>query len=382
LFKAEIAVNFLSFNIIYSLSVHYVCYLFSNQKIYILKYFYILRRFYPFRIVTRVSLSKTKKMNIFQRLEKFVKDVFKTTVEVFFEALRLSPNAQGYVSGSITELLLKQYLQKRGFEVKRIREKWEGKKHANHHGDFYFRKPQGVWFVLESKGVKSNAEKWHKLYNHDRLVKFLFDHSEKISWIVQNSDIEPQITAWISENLPKFEAEYANTIYTYEEVQDHLNSGSTRKTKKSLAIEALKNFSREEINKMIEERLAYLMSKLKVLETHFVSGTSGASERTQATPRKDEFNLISIDIFLRYSEHKFLFANPKQLDASGADANHLQQNYIMGFIFTDEENNLQLDLTDEWYESIEEAYRSINTEDAVNEIDMQEDIRNVLLSEE
>lgn len=92
-------------------------------------------------------------MTIFQRLEKFVKDVFKTSLEVFFEALRLSPNAQGYVSGSITELLLKQHLEHRGFEVKRIREKWEGTKHPNHHGDFYFRKPIGKWFVLESKGV-------------------------------------------------------------------------------------------------------------------------------------------------------------------------------------------------------------------------------------
>lgn len=320
-------------------------------------------------------------MTIFHQLEKFVKDVFKTTVEVFFEALRLSPNAQGYVSGSITELLLKQYLQHQGFEVKRIREKWEGKKHANHHGDFYFRKPGGAWFVLESKGVKSNSEKWHKLYNYDRLVKFLFDHSEKISWINQNDDIEPQITAWIHENLPKLKTEYAHTIYTYEEVQDHLNSGSTRKTKKSLAIEALKDFSREEINKMVEERLAYLISKVKVLETHFVSGTSGASERTQATPRKDEFNLISVDIFLRHSEHKFLFANPKQLDASGADANHLQQNYIMGFVFADESNNLQLDVTDEWYENLEEAYQSINSEEAVNEQDMQADNRNILIKE-
>lgn len=320
-------------------------------------------------------------MTVFQKLENFVKIVFKTSIEVFFEALRLSPNAQGYVSGSITELLLKQHLLNNGFEVRRIREKWEGKKHPNHHGDFYFRKPNGKWFVLESKGVKSNSEKWHKLYNYDRLLKFMFDHSEKISWIDQNNEIEPQITAWISQNLPKFKTEYANTLYTFEEIQDHIRSGSTRKTKKSLAIDSLQDYSRDEINSMIEQRLFYVMSKVKVLETHFVSGVSGSSDRTQATPRKDEFNLISIDIFLRHSEHKFLFANPKQLDASGADANHLQQNYIMGFIFTEENGNLKLNLTDEWYENIEEAYDSINSEDAVNEENMQEDIRNAFLKE-
>lgn len=50
-------------------------------------------------------------MNIVKRLENFITKVFKTTLEVFLEALKLSPNAQGYVSGSITELLLKKYLE-------------------------------------------------------------------------------------------------------------------------------------------------------------------------------------------------------------------------------------------------------------------------------
>lgn len=326
-------------------------------------------------------------MTIFQRLEKFVKDIFKTTVEIFFEALQLSPNAQGYVSGSITELLLKQCLENHGLEVKRIREKWEGKKHPNHHGDFYYKCKCKIgecshadkWFVLESKGVKSNSEKWHKLYNYERLLKFLFDHSEKINWINQDEDVEPQIVTWLDIHLPKFKTDYANTLYTYEEVQDYLKSGSTRKTKKSEAIDLLRDNSREEINKMIDDRLAYVMSKVKVLETHFVSGTSGVSDRTQATPRRDEFNLISIDIFFRHSAHKFLFANPKQLDASGADANHLQQNYIMGFVFTQLDGTLKLNLTEDWYENFWDAFFSVNIEDAVNELDMQEDIRNVLL---
>ena len=113
-------------------------------------------------------------MTIFQKLEAFVVKTFKTTLEVFLAALKMSPNAQGYVNGSITELLLKQHLESLDYEVKRIREKWEGRKHANHHGDFYFRKNgTNDWFVLESKGVKSNSEKWHKLYNYENLKKFL-----------------------------------------------------------------------------------------------------------------------------------------------------------------------------------------------------------------
>lgn len=321
-------------------------------------------------------------MTIFQRLEIFVRTIFKTTIEVFFEALQLSPNAQGYVSGSITELLLKNHLQNIGFEVKRIREKWEGRKHPNHHGDFYFRHPEKqnqCWFVLESKGVKSNSEKWHKLYNYDRLIKFLYDHSNKISWIDQTRSIELQITEWVNTNLPLFQTRYRSMLYDYEEIQKYLRNIPRRETDKSRAIQALSNYTREEIGAMIEERLNYLLSKIKVLETHFVSGTSGSNERTQATPRKDEFNLISIDIFLRHSEHKFLFANPKQLESSGEDANHLQQNYIMGFIFTQDDGSLKLEVTDEWSDNLTEIFETINIADAVDEEHMQVDNRNLLV---
>jgi len=150
-------------------------------------------------------------MDIFEKITRFVKRVFKTNLEVFFEALKLSPNAQGYVSGSITELLLKKKLEEEyGFEVKRIREKWEGRKHPNHHGDFYFRKPDtDYWFVMESKGIKSNSEKWHKLYNFEKLKSFLTTHKDKISWLRSDKNVETQIADWLNTNLPKFCQEYS-----------------------------------------------------------------------------------------------------------------------------------------------------------------------------
>ncbi len=319
-------------------------------------------------------------MNIFQKLEAFVTKTFKTTLEIFLEALRISPNAQGYVNGSITELLLKQHLEGLGYEVKRIKEKWEGKKHANHHGDLYFRK-NGTedWFVLESKGVKSNTEDWNKLYNLPRLKKMLFDYNEVIHWLDREHEIEPQIDEWIAANLP--DLLNAPTLYTYEEIHDYLNNPPKKETAKMVAMQALAAYSREEIDTMIKDRLRYVMSKVMVLDTHFVSGTSGASERTQATPRKDEFNLISINIVLRYNEHKFLFANPKQLDSSGKDANHLQQNYIMGFVFTQPDGSLELDLTDEWYDSFNDVCETLAHADAVANDEMQIDNRNVIVEE-
>ncbi len=81
-------------------------------------------------------------MNIFQRLEKFVSDVFKTTLEIFLEALKLSPNAQGYVSGSISELLLKKNLQELGFEVNGFGKNGKGKNMHNITVTFTFVKIQ------------------------------------------------------------------------------------------------------------------------------------------------------------------------------------------------------------------------------------------------
>jgi hypothetical protein len=135
----------------------------------------------------------------------------------------MSPNAQGYVNGSVTELLLKQHLESLDYEVKRIREKWEGKKHSNHHGDFYFRKNgTNDWFVLESKGVKSNTEDWNKLYNLPKLTKILFDYHEVIHWIDKSKEIEPQINEWIKNNLPDLLTD--PTLYSYEEIHDYLNN--------------------------------------------------------------------------------------------------------------------------------------------------------------
>jgi hypothetical protein len=325
-------------------------------------------------------------MSIFDKLTQFVKDVFKTNLEIFLEALQLSPNAQGYVAGSITELLLKQKLENEfGFEVKRIREKWEGEKHPQHHGDFYFRNSESPWFVMESKGVKSNSEKWHKLHNYENLKRFMFNNSDKIFWLDGKLDDEQkivEINEWIKENLPKFQDEYASVLYDFEEIQKYLKNLPKRETTKSKAITSLKDFQREDINRMITERLDYVKSKIKVLETHFVAGVSNANNREIATPRKDEFNLISIDIFLRYNEHKFLFANPKHLDSSGGYSDHLQQNYIIGFVFMDDKANDVLSITEDWYEDLNDVYATLNDEDAIDEQEMQIDSRKVILINE
>jgi len=316
-------------------------------------------------------------MDTISRLTRFIQDVFKTTLDIFLEALQLSPNAQGYVSGSITELLLKRVLERdHGLEVKRIKEKWEGTKHLKHHGDLYFRRPpDGAWYVLESKGVKSNSERWHKLYNLANLDKFLTAHSEKIPWVDQAQPAQPQVQVWLRRNLPRMFTDYAQLLYDYEEVSKYIRNRPKRETPKSRAIDALGTLSREEIARMIDERISYVRSRVSVLETHLVSGTSASSQRTQATPRKDEFNLLAVDLVLRWHDHKFLFTNPNLLDPSEDDNNHLQQNYVIGFTFSGDSDEPSLSYTEEWFDNFADAFDTLDAADAVSEADMQIDQR-------
>ena len=313
-------------------------------------------------------------MAIVQELREFVCATFKTTLRVFLEALKLSPNAQGYVRGSVTELLLKEELEGQGYEVERIKEKWEGPKHPNHHGDFYVRRPSSDWVVVESKGVKSNSEKWHKLYNYERLVKFLFDHKEKIGWLDVAKDCEQQIRQWISDNLPRYTTEYVDDLYDYEEVMGYRPPKTP--TRKSRNIDLLRGHSREQLGELIRERLLYLETRMGVLETHFVAGATSGN-RSQATPRKDEFNIVSIDIFLRYPRHLFLFANPRNLESSGSDPSHLQQNYVVGFVFRGAGGRDAVHYGEDFSESFDEVFDSVCAEDVVQETDRQVDHRNV-----
>ena len=314
-------------------------------------------------------------MGIKHELGDFVRETFGTSLIVFLQALKLSPNAQGYVRGSITELLLLHELESRGYEVLRIREKWEGQKHPRHHGDFYVRKKgSDRWIVLEAKGVKSNSEKWHKLHKRRALIKLLSVHSEKIPWINHAQGEEIQIKRWISQHLPRFDNDFRENLYDYEEIIKYRRPQSP--TSKSRVIDKLRQFNREEIAALIDERIAYVRTQLGVLETHFVAG-AGSGNRTQATPRKDEFGLVAVDIFLRYDKHLFLFANPRDLASSKPDPEHLQQNYVIGFVFRDQAGEPSYSHVDEFTDNFDEAFESVRDDDTVDESDMQVDNRNL-----
>jgi hypothetical protein len=298
------------------------------------------------------------------RFELIVKRILAVDLATFEQAILMSPNAQGYIAGAISEILLKRHLMQKGYEILRIKEKWEGDKHQNHHGDFYIRiKGTTSWFVLESKGVKSNSEKWHKLYNYNNLIGFLTKHIALTPF--KN---EKELESFVKKELPLFLSKYSEDLYTFNDIKKYNCDG--RSTCKAKIISKLKSLPIEELEKLINERLNYVMSKIRVIETHLVSGGSEKSARTQATPRIDEFNILGLDLFIRTEKHNFLFANPKLLEPSSADKNHLQQNYIVAILFSPFN---EIAAISPWENEISKV--KLSAKEAINEKDMQIDHR-------
>lgn len=210
-------------------------------------------------------------------IEQFSQDMFGVKAETLQEALLRSPSARGYILGAISELMLKHHLEALGFKVLRIKEKWEGKK--LHHGDYYVSLDETNWFVVESKGLKSNSEKWAGTSGKS--------YFERLS---TSKRVNPE-TSWF----------------------------------KALPGESV-NLIRSEPNQ----------SEFRLCQTHMPNGRTVNEKtengRSQASPRADEFHLLAVDMFSKTGVHEFVFAVSDELERSKKDKNHLLQNYFITLV--------------------------------------------------
>jgi len=253
-------------------------------------------------------------MELIDRTRKLVKGLFNVDLEVFTEAIRISPNTQGYILGAISEYLLKSLLESQGYELLRIMEKWKGKKILRHHGDFYIRKKgSSHWYVLESKGLKSNSEEWHGLNKKRSLVRFLKTWNKTSKVFSSEKEIEEWCVTNFESDLKKI--------------------------------------------------------RVKVLETHFVAGRS--EQRKIATSRNDEFDYVAVDLALRTGKHEFIFARPTDLPPSKDNPKHLQQNYVIDVMLQGKKEYLSI--KPPWHLKFDEIFD--DTKAPINEKDMQIDER-------
>ena len=261
----------------------------------------------------REDRSPDKWVSVF---EDICKKQFGTSAPDVVQSLLLSPNARGYILGSLSELLLARYLMDQGFVVKRIKEKWVGDK--LHHGDFYVSRDEKKWYVIESKGLKSNSERWHKL----------------------------------------------NAI-------DPSREGVQRWFQKKRAGEFLRWWESIDGNRRERILSAGTFNRSKIFETHFVSGTGGRAGREIATPRSDEFHIVALDLHLRTGLHEWAFAAAKSLEPTESHAEHLKQNYLIDIVVPDVDTKPTL--TGPWTADFAKLFSTLT--DPVNMDDMQVDLR-------
>lgn len=258
---------------------------------------------------------------------------------VFKEALRSSPSAQGYIAGAVSEVLLKEYLEANGFEVIRIKEKPSGGNNAKNfeaRGDFYVRKASSTenkWLVIESKGLKSNSE-----FRGGKL-----DSATKVFSFLKNRTF----------NALSPEAVYAKGYRTYQRTKalweikhpgkqfPPFNWSKDFPGPDSYSLESLWG-SVEELRDWTMSLDPYLFTEkayrsvsgaLAILETHQPSKRVGISTGiSQAAPLVYDFNIMSVDLFLRTGKHEFVFMNSEQISHSPTSPEHLYQNYTIDIL--------------------------------------------------
>lgn len=278
-----------------------------------------------------------------ENMTNYIKKNFGVDVDVFLEVLKMSPGAEGYIHGSLSELLFKEYAENLGYEVLRIKEKPEGGYNAKSddaRGDFYIRKKDSKkdeWYVVECKGVKSNSEKRSGLLKRTSCINLLNKHSvvrEKHLLSIYKSGENAY-----TKSKEKWEKKNKGTFPKFKWNKNNPGPGipvltGLWKSKEEIE-EWLGNFPKDSFS---EDAYWNLTAPIRLLQTHMPSTRIDLVTKIKSTgPLVTEFNILCVDLFLKTGKHEFVFANGENLNPQGKSPNHLQQNYSID-ILTSKDN--------------------------------------------
>lgn len=295
-----------------------------------------------------------------EKLTEYIKKKFGISEKKFLEVFRISAGAEGYLLGSIGEQLFKEYAEKCGFEVLRIKEKPDGGYNAKSddaRGDFYIRKKgnkKDEWFVVECKGVKSNAEKRANLLSKKACINLLERYSinrksqiesifqsglkaynkSKENWLKKKPNIKFPKFSWLKDNPGAGIPNLVGLWKDKKEIEEWINSFD----------ESL----------FTEDAFWDLKAPVRFLQTHMPSTRIDNIGIKSTGPLKTEFNILCLDLFLRTGKHEFIFVNSQELNHQAKSPNHLQQNYTID-ILTAKDNFKRHKLLAPWYNDLNEC---------------------------
>src|SRR5574344_231448 len=282
---------------------------------------------------------------------------FGVSTDFFFDTLRYSQGSEGYLLGAIGERLFKQYAENMGFETYRIKEKPEGGNNAKSddaRGDFYIRKKgeaEDKWFVVECKSVKSNAEKHANLMSKNACIKLLEKYSIKRKETIKSiyssglKNYKKAQSLWMQKHwdqaFPEFNWSKENPGGCIPDL-----SGLWKEKKE---IESWLN--QFDASLLSEEAFSNLTAPIRLIQTHMPSSRTDELGIKSTGPLVTEFNILSLDLFLRTGEHKLIFVNSRNLNPQASAPNHLQQNYTVD-ILTAKDNFILHKLQKPWYDDL------------------------------
>jgi hypothetical protein len=287
-------------------------------------------------------------------LKDYIVKKFGIDEATFLEVLGMSPGAEGYLLGSLSEYLFKKYADSKGYEALRIKEKPEGGNNAKNEdarGDFYIRKKgstKNEWIVVECKGVKSNSEKRSGLTNPKSclalLNKHAIDRENHVASIYESgkSAYEKAKKTWRDKSFPPFTWNQNNPGAGIPDL-----SGIWR-DKQDLK-NWLDGFSEDAFT---EDSFWDLTAPVRLLQTHMPSTRIDPVTQIKSTgPLVSEFNILCVDLFLKTGKHEFVFVNSTQLNHQAKSPNHLQQNYTID-ILVEKDGFKRHNLLKPWYDDL------------------------------
>ena len=300
---------------------------------------------------------------------KWIEAQFGVDADTVFEALLMSPSAQGYIHGAVSEIMLSRYLSDLGFNVYRIKEKPSGgfdEKKIGYKGDFLINEPNtDEYYVVECKGLKTNSEFRSgdtDTINHTKIVtkeqaykllkKYINPDKDKIyeSGLKRYNKVKVK---WEKDHpglsFPAFEWNHEYPGADNADLTDYFKDLDDLYT-------FVENANPQSLTeKFFRERMGLYL----ILQTHQPS--TRVDEQTgidQAAPIKTDFSIMAVDLFQRTGKHEFVFMNPKDISHSPSSPNHLYQNYIIDIIIPGVKDDLII--SPPWYWSINECISSTN----------------------
>ena len=111
-----------------------------------------------------------------------------------------------------------------------------------------------------------------------------------------------------------------------------------------------------DINCFTEEAYRKTKGAIAILETHQPSRRVGVRTGIeQASPLVSDFDIMSVDLFMRTGKHEFVFMNSKKISHSPLSPEHLYQNYIIDILIPGKKDRPVIQ--EPWFNDIDKCIR-------------------------